>query len=189
MERHRRAWAVLVECFGNTLVSSYGDTCPPVWCARIDELEDWEIRRGLDRLSKWNSSFAPTLGQFWDACKQSDGQPKPVDAEAPLRLIAETTARFGLPAGMSPICYRAAEDIAKGRWPFIGGVYISPSSLAPKHWAIYQAGTYENAEHHRAYCAENPRDVAAWLYERAAHWGNRYGFGADGVTRIGAIAA
>lgn len=180
-------WAVLVECYGNTLVSSFGDTCPPIWCARIDELEDWEIKRGLDRLSKANSAFAPTLGQFWDACKQSDGQPKPVDPNAPLRLIRETPARHGLPAGMSSICYQRAADIAAGRWPYIDGVYISPGSLAPKHWEQYQRGEYPNVEQHRGYCAANPGEYREWMDYRARHWGNRYGFEADGQRRIGGL--
>jgi len=183
--RHKRVWAVLVQCFGQNLLTSYGETCPALWCARIDELEDWEIKRGLDRLSKAPSAFPPTLGQFWDACKQSDGQPKPVDPNAALRLIRETPARNGLPAGMSPICYQRAADIEAGRFPLIDNMHISPGSLAPEHWRQYQAGQYPNAEQHMAYREANPKEVAEWMDYRRRHWGNRYGFGADGCTRIG----
>lgn len=171
-------WSVLAECFGNTLVSSYGETCPPLWCARIDELEDWEIKRGLDRLSKANSAFAPTLGQFWDACKQSDARPQPVDDQAALKRIGHQ------PGSRSPVASQRERDIEAGRWPYIDGVYISPGSLAPKHWEQYQAGDYPNAAKHRAYCDAHPAEYREWMDYRARHWGNRYGFEADGVRRV-----
>lgn len=160
--------------FGQTLLTNFGSTPPPLWCRRIDELEDWEIKRGLERLSKSESSFAPTIGQFWTACKTSDGQRQAPDPDAGLKYI-ESTSSYGvggLPPGMSPICYQLAADTAAGKWPFIGDAHQSPAGLSPAHWRVYQAGTYRNAEAHQAYCAAHPAQVQTWERERAAKWGS-----------------
>ena len=172
LERHRRVWSALAEMFGQTLLTNFGPTPPPLWCKRVDELEDWEIKRGLERLSKSDSSFAPTIGQFWTACKTNDGQRAAPDTDAPMKLIQTTPGKHGLPGGMSPICYQLATDTAAGKWPFIGGAHQSPAALSPAHWRVYQAATYRNAEAHQAYCAANPAQVQAWERERAAKWGN-----------------
>lgn len=159
-------WSALAEMFGQTLLTNFGSTPPPLWCRRIDELEDWEIKRGLERLSKSDSSFAPTIGQFWTACKTNDGQRAAPDTDAPMKLIQTTPGEHGLPGGMSPICYEAARDIEAGRWPKINGAFINPASIPAARWGAYESGAYPNAEQHQAYCAAHPVEYQSWLHAR-----------------------
>lgn len=163
-------WSALAEMFGNSLTSNFGETCPPLWCRKIDELDDAEIKRGLNRLASSNQQFAPNLGQFVTACKQADDQRPHVDPEPARRLIRDTPARsdLGLPAGMSPICYQRAQDIADGRWPQFGGAYQRPGSLPAKLWRQYLAGDFPNVEKHREYCARHPDEEARWHADQNA---------------------
>lgn len=190
VKRAAAVWAGLGQIYGRRFQTEFGESPSPYWVREIAELSTGQLQRGMTRLRREAREFPPNLSQFVDACTRDDARPNlGADGSAFVPLI-ETPPRpdLGLPGGMSPICYQRASDIAKGRWPYLGGMYISPGSLAPGHWAEYQRGEYPNADEHRAYCVEHPEEYAGWMDYRRQHWGNRYGFGPDGRTKLGAAA-
>lgn len=66
--------------YGNKFISSYGEKPLQMWAMTINELKDYEIKRGLRKLLMKGSGTPPTLPQFVAACKYSDeeeSQPLP----------------------------------------------------------------------------------------------------------------
>src|SRR5690606_30884911 len=77
-------WATLAGMYGNRLTRDFGDSVPEPWRNGISYMPDWQIQRGLRRLSLAGSASVPTLPVFVKACRQQgddEGQSRP-DASA-----------------------------------------------------------------------------------------------------------
>ncbi len=74
LDKAAKVWSALTEIFGNTLVSNFGESPPPIWREKIQLLSNEEIAQGLEKLSGADSGYAPTLGQFMAACKKTGYQ-------------------------------------------------------------------------------------------------------------------
>ena len=65
-------WSRLTGLFGNRFTREFGDTAPDEWENIISVLQDHELARGFRKLLSKGSGSAPTLPQFYAACKYAD---------------------------------------------------------------------------------------------------------------------
>ena len=65
-------WSKLAGLYGNRFTREFGDTAPEEWENIISVLQDHELSRGFRKLLAKGSGSAPTLPQFYAACKYAD---------------------------------------------------------------------------------------------------------------------
>jgi hypothetical protein len=120
-----RVWGALVEMFGQTILTNFGASPPPVWRRKIDELTDWQIQRGLDRMAEMDAGFAPTLGQFINACKAAPERRTPPvtgptrdqcdhwEGQLNLLLLSKVQRACGLPSAILAECVSYKRSVAQ----------------------------------------------------------------------------
>jgi hypothetical protein len=68
-ERAAIVWRSMVELFGPSFLTAYGDSPSPLWKAAISELSDDECRVGFTTLAKQAREYPANLTQFVGACR------------------------------------------------------------------------------------------------------------------------
>ena len=85
-------WERMAEMFGNTWSLNYGDPdgkSIQTWTAGLAEYSEAQIRRAVEQMRGWDSSFPPTLGQFAKLCLTKTYTAKPDQKRiAPVRTEA-----------------------------------------------------------------------------------------------------
>jgi hypothetical protein len=66
-------WSSMVELYGPSFLTAYGESPSPIWTAAISDLTDEECRRGLTALAKQAREYPANLTQFVAACRPSPG--------------------------------------------------------------------------------------------------------------------
>jgi hypothetical protein len=64
--------------YGSRFLRDFGDSVPDAWRAAVSQLQDWQITRGLERLTRHGNGSSPTLPQFVKACREASEHGGPV---------------------------------------------------------------------------------------------------------------
>lgn len=81
--------------YGNRLTRDFGDSVPDPWRSAITTLNDYQIQRGLRRLTEHGSGSTPTLPQFVKACRDTSGDPIVPEVPALPELTPDNFTLFG----------------------------------------------------------------------------------------------
>jgi hypothetical protein len=66
----------MVELYGPSFLTAYGDSPSPIWLVAIGELSDEECRQGFATLAKQAREYPANLTQFVAACRPQTGSPR-----------------------------------------------------------------------------------------------------------------
>lgn len=87
-EQHSRVesiWRGLIALFGaDSVVRKFGNTAPPEWATVIGSLKDYELQRGIRRLTFSGKPHVPSLPEFLKLCREVGGDEHADENRRPL---------------------------------------------------------------------------------------------------------
>jgi hypothetical protein len=88
LNRAAAVWRRLVGLFGAEAVTrKFGETPPTEWVAMIARLKDYELERGVRRLTNSGKTYVPSLPEFLKLCREVRNEDLD-EPPAPMRQLA-----------------------------------------------------------------------------------------------------
>ena len=75
-----RGWALLVGLWGQSFITKFGETPPPMWRAMLDHLSEERIVRAIKRLKQEGSDFPCSLPHFAECAAKTFEETHPFPA-------------------------------------------------------------------------------------------------------------
>jgi hypothetical protein len=70
-QRAASVWVRFAEVFGaESLTRKFGKVPPPIWVSELDRLKDFEVDRGMRRITRYGKAYVPTLPEFLKLCRE-----------------------------------------------------------------------------------------------------------------------